>query len=69
MSSVASIAAAAVVANQAEVQLAVAAKIAKMNADSAASVVTLLESASANLEQVVKAALPPGVGATVDVSA
>lgn len=69
MSSTASIAAAAVTANQAQVQMAVAAKIAKMNAESAQSVVALLEAASANIEQLTKAALPEGVGASVDISA
>ncbi|MGI9385028.1 MAG: hypothetical protein ACR2PO_17895 [Methyloligellaceae bacterium] len=69
MSSTASIAAAAVTANQAQVQTAIAAKIAKMNADSAQSVVALLEAASANIEQLTKAALPEGVGSSVDISA
>ncbi|MCG8558166.1 MAG: putative motility protein [Hyphomicrobiales bacterium] len=69
MSSSVSIAAAAVAANQAQVQSALAAKIAKMNADAAQSVVALLEASTANLEQISKASLPDGVGTSVDISA
>ena len=69
MSSMTTIAAAAVAANQAQVQMAVAAKIAKMNADQAQSMVALMEAASANMKELAQAALPPGVGTTVDVSA
>ena len=69
MSSVVNIAAAAVAANQAQLQMALAAKIAKMNAQNAQSVVQLIESANANLQQVVKSAPGPGVGASLDISA
>lgn len=69
MSFVSGVAAAAVSASQAEVKLAVAAKIAKMNAESEASVATLIESASQNLQQVVKSATAPGVGGNLDISA
>lgn len=69
MSSMTTIAAAAMATNQAQVQMAVAAKIAKMNADQAQSVVALIEAASANMQELAKAALPPGVGTTVDISA
>lgn len=64
----ASIAAAAVAANHAKVQMALAAKIAKMNHDSQASVVDLLEAASQNLETIAASA-PPGLGKVVDISA
>ncbi len=69
MSSVVNIAAAAVAANQAQLQMALAAKFAKMNAQSAQSVVQLIESANANMQQVVKSAPAPGVGASLDISA
>ena len=39
------------------------------NADSAQSIVALIEAASANLEQVTKSALAEGVGTSVDISA
>ena len=69
MSSTVSIASAAVAANQAQVQMALAAKLAKMNAENAQSVVTLIESANANLTEIVKSALEPGIGTSVDISA
>jgi hypothetical protein len=65
----AAIAAAAVASNQAQLQLALAAKFAKMNAASQQSLVALLEQSSANLEQLSGSALAPGVGGNVDVSA
>lgn len=68
MSSVANIAATAVASKQAQVQLAVAAKLLKSNADSAQSVVQLIESANANLQQVVNSATAPGVGDSIDIS-
>lgn len=68
MSSVANIALAAAAANQAQVQMALAAKLAKMNASSEQSVVQLIEAANANLQQVTKAALPSGLGASLDIS-
>lgn len=69
MSSVVNIATAAAAASQAQTQLALAAKFAKSNADSAQSIVALIEAASANLEQVTKSALAEGVGTSVDISA
>lgn len=68
MSSVANIAAAAVAAKQAQVQMAVAAKLAKMNAANEQSVVQLLDAANANLQQAAKAPLPPGLGTSLDIS-
>ncbi len=68
MSSVANIAAAAVASTQAQVQMAVAAKFVKMNADNAQSVVQLIEAANANLQQVVSSATGPGVGGSIDIS-
>jgi len=62
------IAAAAAAANRAQVQMALAAKMAKMNAASDQSVVQLIEAANANLQQVTKAALPSGHGGSVDIS-
>lgn len=69
MSSVANIAAAAAAARQGQVQMALAAKLAKMNAGNQQSVVQLLEAADANMQQVAKAALPPGLGTSLDISA
>lgn len=68
MSSVANIALAAVAAKQAQTQMALAAKLAKMNAGNQRSVVQLIEAANANLQQVAKSALPDGVGASIDIS-
>ncbi|MGD9867774.1 MAG: hypothetical protein AB7U38_07235 [Hyphomicrobiales bacterium] len=62
-------AAAAVAANHAQVQLALAAKLAKSNAASERSVVGLIEAANQNMQTMVKSALAPGVGGTVDISA
>ena len=47
---------------------AVAAKMAKMNAANDHSVVQLIEAANANLQQSAKAATPPGLGTSVDIS-
>jgi len=69
MSSVVSIATAAVAANQARVQMALAARLAKMNAGNAQSVVQLIEAANANLQKVVQSALADGVGGNIDISA
>jgi hypothetical protein len=69
MSSVVNIAAIAVASNQAQVQMAVAAKLAKMNTDNAQSVVQLIESANASLQQLVQSPASTGVGATLDISA
>lgn len=54
-----------IAANTAKVQMAVAAKIAKMNADHEASIADLVQQAAETL----KAALPQGLGSTVDVAA
>ncbi len=69
MSSSVAIASAAVAANQAQVQMALAAKLAKMNANNAQSVVQLIEAANTNLQGVVKSATAPGVGTTLDITA
>ena len=68
MSSITNIAAAAAAANQAQVQMALAAKLARMNASSEQSVVQLIEAANANLQQVTKASLPSGLGTSIDIS-
>jgi hypothetical protein len=60
--------AAAFIAQQAgQAQLAVAAKILRMNADSAANVAKLLEAAQQNLDRLANVA--SGVGANFDISA
>ena len=69
MSSVVNIAAAAAATNQAQVQMALAAKLAKMNASSEQSVVQLIEAANASLQEVVQSALAPGVGTSINISA
>ena len=62
-----SIAASAVANQQAQTQLAVAAKIAQFNAASERSVVDLVNAAQANLEAVTSSA-GPGKGAVLDIS-
>ena len=69
MSSVVNIAATAVASSQAQVQMAMAAKLAKMNADNAQSIVQLIESANASLQQLVQSSASTGVGANLDISA
>jgi len=69
MNSVVNIAATAVASNQAQVQMAVAAKLAKMNADNAQSIVQLIESANASMQQLVQSSASTGVGANLDISA
>ncbi len=64
---VASIAAAFVAAQMSRMQMAVAAKIIRMNADQANSVAQLLQSAQQNAAQLANAAA--GVGQNVDISA
>ena len=54
MSSAVSIAAAMLAANQARVQMALAAKFAKMNAGTAQSVVQLIEAANTNLQKILQ---------------
>jgi len=49
-----------------QVQIAVAAKMMKMNADNAQSVVKLVEAAQDNLNQL--AATAPGVGTNLDIT-
>jgi len=61
----ASLAAAMVAAQMSQTQMAVAAKMVRMNADQAASVVQLLDSAQKNVASLVQA----GVGQAVDISA
>ena len=53
-------------AKAAQVQMAVAAKIMKMNAESAQAVVALLDASQANIERLVSSA--PGLGGNVDIS-
>ena len=69
MSSVVNIATTAVATSQAQVQMAVAAKLAKMNAGNAQSVVQLIESANASLQQLVQSSASTGLGANLDISA
>ncbi len=64
---VASIAAAFVAAQMSRMQMAVAAKIIRMNADQANSVAQLLQSAQQNAAQLANVAA--GVGQNVDISA
>jgi hypothetical protein len=63
---VASIAAAAVAAKAAEMQMAVAAKMLRMNADAASQVVNLIEAAQQNLDKL--ANVPAGIGQNLDLS-
>ena len=60
--------AAAVIA-QAQLQMALAAKLANMASSSEQSIVQLVESAAANVESLAATALQDGVGANLDVSA
>jgi hypothetical protein len=64
---VASIASGLIGARMAEIQLAVAAKFARMNADSQASVAKLLDAASQNAKQLANVAA--GIGQNLDISA
>jgi hypothetical protein len=63
---VAAIAAAAVAAKAAEMQMAVAAKMLRMNADAASQVVNLIEAAQQNLDKL--ANVPAGIGQNLDLS-
>lgn len=63
---VASIASAFIAAQMAQVQTAVAAKMMKMNADSAADVAKLLDAASQNMNQLANVAT--GVGGNLDIT-
>ena len=60
---------AAVMAAQAQLQMALAAKFAKMNASKQQSFVQLVETAAANAETLAGSALQDGVGANLDISA
>jgi hypothetical protein len=62
-----SLATAFVAARQGEVQMAVAAKMMRMNADSAQAVVALLDAAQKNFEQLANVAA--GVGGNLDITA
>ncbi len=64
----ASLAAAAAASSQAQVQMAVAGKIAKMNAGAESAVADLLQASAENLKAVVSATAP-GVGGSLDISA
>jgi hypothetical protein len=54
-------------ANMAQVQMAVAAKMLRMNADSAASIVKVIDAAQQNMDRLANVAA--GVGGNVDVTA
>jgi len=62
----ADLAAAFVAARAGQAQLAVAAKMMRMNADSAQSVVQLLEAGQANIDKL--ASVAAGIGGNLDVS-
>jgi hypothetical protein len=64
---IASIASAFIGAQAGQAQLAVAAKILKMNADQGAAVAQLLEAAQANINNLANVAA--GVGTSLDISA
>ena len=64
---IASIAAAFVAAQASQMQTAVAAKMLRMNADSAGNAVKLLEAAQQNFDRL--ANLASGIGGQVDISA
>jgi hypothetical protein len=64
---VAALASSLTAASMGQTQLALAMKMVKMNAEQAASVVQLLETAQDNMDRVLAAA--PGLGANLDVSA
>lgn len=55
-----------VAAKQAETQMALAAKMAKMNLGQDEAMASLIEQAAANLDAIVAAA-PPGTGLAVDI--
>jgi hypothetical protein len=63
---VGAIATAFVASKAAETQMAVAAKMLRMNADAAASVVKVLEAAQQNMQQMANAAA--GLGQNLDIS-
>ena len=62
-----SLAAISAATSQAQVQMAVAAKIAKMNANAERSVATLVEAAQQNLNAITSTP-PPGSGGVLDIS-
>jgi hypothetical protein len=61
----ATLAASLVAARMGQTQIALAAKMVKMNAEQAASIVQVLEAAQDNMQQLVAAS---GLGQTVDIS-
>lgn len=63
---VAALAGAMVAAQMGQTQMALAAKMMKMNADSAASIIQVIEAAQQNIDQIVGAA--SGVGQTLDIT-
>ena len=63
---IASIASAMIASQAAQAQLAVAAKLLKMNAEQAQSVATLLEASAANFNRL--ANVGAGIGASLDVT-
>ncbi len=63
---IASIATALISAQVGQVQLAVAAKLAKMNAEQGASVVQLLDAAKSNFDRLANVA--SGIGTNLDIS-
>jgi hypothetical protein len=63
---VASIAAAVIAAKASQMQMAVAAKMLRMNAEAAGNVVTLIEAAQQNLDRL--ANVSAGIGQNLDVS-
>ena len=64
---VASIASGLIAARMGEIQLALATRFARMNADSQASIAKLIDAASQNGQKLVNAAA--GIGRNVDISA
>ncbi|RME98934.1 MAG: hypothetical protein D6773_13710 [Alphaproteobacteria bacterium] len=69
MNSTVDLAVAALAVRQAQTQMAVAAKFAKLNAASQQSVATLIEASARNMQQASKAVLPAGLGANLDITA
>jgi hypothetical protein len=66
MMNIGALATAFVGAQAGEMQLAVAAKMLRMNADTAASVVKLIDAAQANIDRL--ASVATGVGTNLDIS-
>ena len=64
-----SIAASSAIVAQAQLQMALAAKFAKMNASSQQSIVQLVEAAAANAEALAGSAVQDGIGVNLDTTA